>query len=54
MADVDSLINRLMEQAKDMDGAPSNERRPIALSFAELAFVVKGLALLTSIRTAVE
>lgn len=57
MTDIDmliSLINRLLEQAKAMDGAPPYQRRPIDMSLGELSLAAKGLGLLAAVRQSIK
>lgn len=54
MTDIDILLNRLLKQAKEMDGLPPYDRKPMNLSLGELTLVSKGLGLLASVRAAIE
>lgn len=54
MTDIDMLLNRLLEQAKKMDGLPPYELELMELSLGELTLLSKGLGLLASVRAAVK
>jgi hypothetical protein len=54
MSDIDVLLDRLLTQAKAMEGVPPYERKPFKVSLGELTLLSKGLVLLAAVRGAVK